>query len=151
MACRVLGNLTLRTLELVEAQSLLERALSIALELDDPALGAETCAHLANLFALTANPARSFELTDLRERLGRRTQDPFQLRDVDSWRALLCVTTGDWAGAQRFLARGEAAVAELETPQPMIAVQWARGELGRCQGHYAEAAAAFGAAVAQVR
>src|SRR5205814_2158152 len=133
------------------AQNLLERALSIALELDDPALAAETCAHLANLLAVTADPRRSMEMTDLRERIARRTQDPFQWRDVDSWRALLCITLGEWAEAERFLARGESAVSDLESPQPMLAVHWARGELRRYQGRFDEAADSFGRAVELAR
>jgi predicted ATPase len=64
VACRVVGNLKLRTSQLAEARSFLERALTLAEQRDQPDLAAETCGYLANLYWILGEHQRSWEITD---------------------------------------------------------------------------------------
>lgn len=150
-ACRVIGNLKLRTGQPAEGQVLLERALALAWRQDNPVLAAETCGHLANLYYVRGDPQRSWEITHLREHLAWRIQNPFLLRHVDSWRALLRLSTGDWQAAEQLLTQAERAVAPLESPEPRVDLQMNRGKLRYYQGRFQEAADELNAAVTTAR
>jgi predicted ATPase/DNA-binding CsgD family transcriptional regulator len=150
-ASRVLGNLKMRTSELTVARELLERALSLARQDDDPVLAAEACGHLANLYWSLGNLRRSWEITALREELALRTRDPFQLRHVDAWRAVLHAARGEWAAAAGLLERAEQLAERLESPEPLTFLRWVRGRMRYCQGRFEDAVEEYRAVVEAAR
>jgi hypothetical protein len=99
----------------------LERALGLAQDLDEPALGAEICGYLANVYAWSGEFDRSREVSVLRAELAQRTQDPFLLRHVYAWLAFNDTQRGRWDEAERLYAVQAEHVDSLASPEPRAA------------------------------
>jgi ATP/maltotriose-dependent transcriptional regulator MalT len=147
----VVGNVKVRSNDSPGGRALLERALTLAQQIDDPALAAEACAHLANVCAWTGDLHRSIELSLLRAELARRTQDPFHLRHVYAWIGQLETLRGRWAEAEQSFAQQEQIVEGLQSPEPRATLQLSRGILRYYQGRFKEAEQEYRDAVALVR
>lgn len=115
---RVMGNLQARSNELVVGQMSLERALNLAQEIGDPALVAEACAYLANIYAWTGKITRSREVSLLRAEMARRTHDLFHLRHVYSWIALQEILQGRWIEAKASLVQQAEILEGFQGPEP---------------------------------
>ncbi|MFN0070980.1 MAG: ATP-binding protein, partial [Chloroflexota bacterium] len=151
VASSVMGNLLFRTSQFTEARAYLEQSLTWSQDLDIPDLAAEACGSLAILYWVQGETQRSWEVNDLREVLGQRTHDPFQLRHVDTWRTELSSCRGDWLVAERSLEQAERLASVLDSPEPIMLVRWLRGKLLYCRGQFGEAAEQLGLAVEMVR
>src|SRR5262249_50207036 len=90
-------------------------------------------------------------LTVRREELAQRTQDPFQLRHVYSWMALLQICRGSWGEAEQLLTRQEREIEGLQSPEPRITLRAHRGVLRYLQGRFAEAGEECRSAVEAIR
>jgi DNA-binding CsgD family transcriptional regulator/tetratricopeptide (TPR) repeat protein len=135
----VLGNAKARANELDAGLGYLERAHTLALAMDDPALAAETCAYLANLYAWRGDLQRACAFTLQRAALARRTQDRFHLRDVHASLGLMLLLQGKWAEAEEHFALQEQLLADMEGPEPHAVLHNYRGLLHYLQGRFAEA------------
>jgi DNA-binding CsgD family transcriptional regulator/tetratricopeptide (TPR) repeat protein len=147
----VAGNVRARSNDLAAGQASLERALTLAQALDDPALAAEVCAHLANVCAWTADLDRARSVSILSAELARRTQDLFHLRHVYAWIGLQDVCQGRWADAERWFARQEPIVEGLQAPEPRASLRAFRGMLRYYRGRFEEAEREHRGAIALVR
>jgi DNA-binding CsgD family transcriptional regulator/tetratricopeptide (TPR) repeat protein len=147
----VVGNVKARTNDLLAGRALLERALALAREIDDPALAAETCGYLGVACGMTGDVNRAREVQFLRLDLARRTGDLYQLRHVDASLALLEMGQGRWAEAERFLARQEQILEDIQSPEPRATLHMERGMLHHFQGRFDEAERECRAAVDLVR
>lgn len=130
----VIGNVEARSGELTAGRVALERALALAQQLDDPATGAEACAHLANLYSWIGDLDRSRELSIARAELARHTQDLFHLRHVYAWIGMQDTLQGRWAEAEQRFAEQEPIVEALQSPEPRAALRAYRGILRYFQG-----------------
>jgi DNA-binding CsgD family transcriptional regulator/tetratricopeptide (TPR) repeat protein len=139
----VVGNVKARSNDLVAGQALLERALALSDELDDPALGAEASAHLANLYAWIGDFGRSREVSLWRATLAQRTQDPFHLRHVYTWIGLQETLQGHWSEAEQRFSQQEPILEGLQSPEPRATLWAYRGILRYLQGQFDGADQAF--------
>ena len=121
-ATLALANAETRAVDPLAARQLQLRALEHALAADDPALGAEVCAALANSFYWTGEIRESRRYAEQRLELAERAMDVFALRHAHSWLALLAVTRGDWDDARTLITRAEDALAGLDSPEPLAFV-----------------------------
>jgi DNA-binding CsgD family transcriptional regulator/tetratricopeptide (TPR) repeat protein len=139
VACCVIGNARARSNELAAGRAALERSLALAQELDDPALAAEACGYLANVYAWTADLESSRQVSLLRAEFAQRTQDPFELRHTYSWIGFIELLQGRWVEAERWFAQQERIIEALQSPEPHATLQADRGVLCYLRGKFDEA------------
>ncbi len=140
-AGRALGNLLMRSNDLAGGISLLERSLSSAIAVDDPVEAAECCACLAPAFFWQGEIERSRAVTLRRLDFARRCHDPFQLRHVYAWLAMLAGVQGRLAEADQLLDQEEEIVERLAGPEPRAWLRFCRGALAYERGDYPAAEA----------
>jgi len=140
-ATLALANAETRAVDPLAARPLQLRALEHALAADDPALGAEVCASLANSYYWTGEIRESRRYAEQRLELAERAMDVFALRHAHSWLALLAVTRGDWDQARTLIALAEEALAHLDSPEPLAFVHVVDAFLSLRLGDAAVAAA----------
>ena len=150
-ASRALGNLLVRSNDLGGGIPLLERALALATAADDPVEAAECCACLAPAFFWQGHLARSREVTLQRLAFARRCHDPYQLRHVHIWLAVVAGLQGKPAEAEESLDRAQAIVARLASLEPRAYLQFCRGALAYERGDYGVAEARLQEATALFR
>jgi tetratricopeptide (TPR) repeat protein len=138
-----MGNVQARSNDLVAGRAALERALVLAQERDDPVLAAEASAYLANVCAWMGEFERSRAVSLMRVDLARRTQDPFELRDVYEWLGLNDLLQGRWTDAEHWFAEQEPIIEDLQSPEPRASLHGDRGILCYLRGRFVEAEQEF--------
>jgi len=146
LASRTLGNLLVRANNLAEGIPLMEQALDLAAE-DDPAEAAECCAGLAMAYYWQGAIRRSGAIALRRLECARRCQDPYQLRHVHTWLAVVVGQQGDTAECERLLGAAARDIAPLASPEPRAYLTFCRGALAHARGDYAAAEARLQEAV----
>jgi ATP/maltotriose-dependent transcriptional regulator MalT len=147
MAHRTVGNLLMRANVLAKAIPLLEQALALAEEVDDPAEATECCACLTLAYLWRGQIQRSQEITRRRLEFARRCHEPYQARHIYPWLSALALMQGNLAEAEQLLAEAEAAVARLVSPEPHAFLCHARGYVAYYRGDYAAAEEQFHQAI----
>ncbi len=150
-ASRSLGNLLVRNNDLIGGIVLLERALEQALAVDDPVEGAECCACLAVAYFSQGEIGRSYDAARRRLGFAERTHDPYELRHVYTWLAVVDGVRGKSREAERWLRQAQAIVERLASPEPLAYVHFCRGMLAFFQGEPALAEAQLREAIAIFR
>lgn len=150
-ACRVAGQLTAWGNDFDGGNRLLERALALAIQNDDPCEAAEICGVLANTSFATFDLERSRQVTLMRMEFARRSQQPHEMRHVYGWLAEICVFRGEWAEAEQLLPRAQAVVNELEDEEPRAALSRVRGVMAEYRGQLEEAAKWYADALSRVQ
>jgi DNA-binding CsgD family transcriptional regulator/tetratricopeptide (TPR) repeat protein len=150
-ACRALGNLLMRSNDLAEGIPLLERALSLATAADEPVEAAECCACLAPAYFWQGAIERSRQTTLRRLEFAQRCRDPFQLRHIYTWLAMLAGVQGRLAEAEQLLDREQVIVDRLASPEPRAWLQFCRGALAYERGDFAMADARLQEAMVMFR
>jgi tetratricopeptide (TPR) repeat protein/DNA-binding CsgD family transcriptional regulator len=135
----VIGSAHARANDLVVGTQALERAYGLARDLDEPAVAAEICGYLANVYAWSGNSDRSLEISLVRAQLAQRTQDPFLLRHVYAWIGINHTQLGHWAEAERMYDLQAQHVDSLVSPEPRALLHSYRGLHLYLRGQFAEA------------
>lgn len=138
MASRTVGNLLVRGNAITAGMELLERALALATADDDPVEAAECCACLASACYFTTDVERSRAFTEQRLEHARRSHQPFQLRHVSSWLALIAAQTGG-RDAEDLITQAQNVVEGINSPEPGAFLHQVRGFLLFQRGEYAAA------------
>jgi DNA-binding NarL/FixJ family response regulator len=150
-ATRSVGNLLVRANMLATGTPLLERALALATDADDPAEAAECIACLSHAYSWGGEFTRLAPITELRLAYAKRCHDPYQLRHVYSYQAKLAIIQGRWDDARQLLGVAHSMVAHVASPEPRALLQIFEGELAYWQGDYATAEQLFNEANAAFR
>ncbi len=137
-ASRTVGNLLVRSNAIPAGMDLLERALALAIAGDDPVEAAECCACLASASYFAMDIGRSRAFTRQRMDHARRSHQPFQLRHVSSWLALLAAQTGG-RDAESLIAQAQDEVEGMTSPEPAAFLHQVRGFLLYQRGDFAAA------------
>ncbi len=134
-ANRTLGNLLVRANQLSNGISLLEQALNLAAA-NDLAEAAECCAALSPAYYWEGSIERSRAVTLRRLEFARETHDPYQLRHIYPWLAVLAAMQGNTVESSGFLDRAEAEVRGLTSPEPHAYVMFCRAAFAYFLGDY---------------
>jgi DNA-binding CsgD family transcriptional regulator len=151
MANRVVGNLLVRGNALPRGVPLLERALTLALDADDPAEAAECCACLTMAYFWSGRMRQMRECLQRRMELAHRCHEPYQLRHLYPWLAACASCSGHLAEAEQWLAQAETAIASLTSPEPRAFLLQMYGIHALLQRSYALAETHLAQAVALFR
>ena len=129
----------------------LEAALELALAAGDLRLAGQVCAELANIHygGGRLRLARHHSLSRLE--LAERRADLFEVREAQTWIALIDLSRGEWETARRLLDGGEAALTRLPDPGPLAFTRVVRGLLALRMGDPEVARVSFGRALAHWR
>ena len=147
----VLAQTLMRAGRLAEGHALLPMALTAALGAHDPTLAAEVTGALANYHYWTGDLAASERAARRRQELAVQGGDPYALRHVLPWLAMLAATRGAWGEAERLLAEAEARVAQLDSPEPRAFLRQIHGFALLLRGRPAEAVVVLQEAIAGFR
>jgi DNA-binding CsgD family transcriptional regulator/tetratricopeptide (TPR) repeat protein len=150
-ASRAVGNLLMRSNDLIGGIQLLEQALSLAATAHDPVEGAECCACLAPAYFWQGAIERSRAVTLQRLAFARRSHDPYQLRHIYTWLAMLAAVQGKLDEAEQMLDREQPIIERLASPEPRAWLQFCRGALAYERGDYAWAEARLQEAIVMFR
>jgi len=150
MAHRVVGNLLVRGNDLPTGIPLLERALTLAVAVDDQVEVAECCACLTLAYFWSGQIHQMKESLLRRIEAAHRCQESYQLRHMYPWLAGCVAFRGNFAEAEQWLAQAETAITSLASPEPRAFLLQIRGLLAVSQhayevaeGHLAQAVALF--------
>jgi DNA-binding CsgD family transcriptional regulator len=132
---RTLGNLLVRNNDLTEGIALMERGLALSAA-DDPAEAAECCACLATAYFWQDAVRRSGEVTMQRLAFARRCHDPYQLRHVYTWLAVVSAMMGEMEEGDRLLDEAEREIEHLASPEPRAYLTFCRGGFAYARGDY---------------
>ncbi|MGA7670413.1 MAG: AAA family ATPase, partial [Nitrolancea sp.] len=138
-ANRTLGNLLVRVNQLPDGIALLEKALDLAVASNDLAEAAECCGALAIAYSWQGLIERSRQVTFQRLEFAQRSHDPYQMRHIYPWLAVLPAMQGKMAESSDFLDRAEAEIRDLATPEPHAYVTFCRAAFAYFLGDYAAA------------
>ena len=150
-ALRTQGNLLVRDNRLRQGIALLEHALALATQLDDPLEGAECCACLTMAYLWDAQIDRLHELMARQQAFVRRSRDLFQLRHLYSNRSVFLSMQGRQDEALQAFAQAEEIVSRLHNPEAQAFLQLIAGYLALLQGDLAAAEQSMAAGIAQIR
>jgi DNA-binding CsgD family transcriptional regulator/tetratricopeptide (TPR) repeat protein len=126
-ARRSLGNLLVRENRLPEGIDHLLAALAAAEAAGDPAEAAECCGSLAPAYFWQGALNASAEITHRRAEFARLCHDPYQMRHIQTWLAMLAGLQGHIPEAFRLLDEAENDVARLSSPEPAAWITFCRG------------------------
>jgi DNA-binding CsgD family transcriptional regulator/tetratricopeptide (TPR) repeat protein len=135
-ASRTVGNLLVRSNDLTGGLPLLEQALELAFQLDDPVEAAECCACLVIPYGWNGTPEKIYQFAENWLVYARRCHDPYQLRHIYSMLAIGRVFAGEWRAAEEMLEHAQATVEQLASPEPLALLGTARGLMAYFQGDY---------------
>jgi ATP/maltotriose-dependent transcriptional regulator MalT len=130
---------------------LLEHALMLADTADDPAEAAECCACLTLAYLWSGQVQRAQQITFRQMEFAKRCHEPYQLRHIYSWLAMLSLVQGQFADAEQLLIQAQLAVASLASPEPLAFLQVFRGVLSCYKGDYDTAEQQFRTALVVFR
>ncbi len=150
-ASRTYGNLLVRANYWHTGLPLLERALALAMEQDDPVEAAECYACLTIAYAWSAAAQRVFALIPHWLEAAQRSHDLYHLRHIYSMQAIGHIFGGRWAEAEQVLAQAQAVVEQLASPEPAAFLEVIHGMMAYYRGDYAAAEAALVKATASLR
>ncbi len=139
-----------QALTLLHEYSLLERALTLAVAVDDQVEVAECCACLTLAYFWSGQIHQMKESLLRRIEAAHRCQESYQLRHMYPWLAGCVAFRGNFAEAEQWLAQAETAITSLASPEPRAFLLQIRGLLAVSQhayevaeGHLAQAVALF--------
>ncbi len=138
---RTLGNLLVRGNDLATGVPLLERALALAVAVDDPLEAAECCACLAPAHLWRGSIGESRAVTLRRMSFAERCHDIYQLRHVHAWLAMCDGHQGKVDAMKRQLDQAKTIVDRLTSPEPRAWLLFCRGGAAYLLGDYVEAEA----------
>jgi DNA-binding NarL/FixJ family response regulator len=147
MASRAVGNMMVRGNELAAGIPLLERALALAMAIDDPVEAAECCACLMLAYCWQGAWRRALDVTEQWLAFAQRCHDRYQLRHVYSQLAGLYLGQGRLADAERMLDQAKVIVEWLTSPEPRAVLSFMRSLIAYHRGAYAAAEAGFQEAI----
>jgi predicted ATPase/DNA-binding CsgD family transcriptional regulator len=150
-ANRTLGNLLMRGNDIKASLPLLEHALTLANTTDDPAEAAECCACLTLAYLWSGQVHRAQQITFRQMEFAKRCHEPYQLRHIYSWLAMLSLVQGQFADAEQLLIQAQSAVASLASPEPLAFLQVFSGVLFCYKGDYDTAEQQFRTALVVFR
>lgn len=139
MASRTVGNLLMRGYQLAAAFPLLEHALILAKEVDDPAEASECCACLTLAYAWSGRFQQAQTITRERLSFALRSHEPYQSRHVYHWMAMLAAVQGKFTEADQWLGQAQSALVSLASPEPRAFLHHGRGWQAYYRGDYASA------------
>jgi DNA-binding CsgD family transcriptional regulator len=151
MANRTLGNLLMRGNDIKAALPLLEHALKLADTSDDPAEAAECCACLTLAYLWSGHVQRAQQITFCQMEFAKHCHEPYQLRHIYSWLAMLSLVQGQFTDAEQLLIQAQSAVGSLASPEPLALLQLFRGILSCYKGDYDTAEQQFRTALVVFR
>ena len=102
-AGRTMGFLLVLENRMEEALPLLERALQLAIRVDDMAEAAECGSALAQAYVWSGRVGQAVVVSRLRLEHASRAQQPYRLHYVHTWLAFLAAAHGEWAQAEACL------------------------------------------------
>ncbi|MEX0787727.1 MAG: AAA family ATPase, partial [Anaerolineales bacterium] len=138
-AGRIAGHLLILENDFETGLSTLRLALELAESQDDPSSAADCSTDLSQAYYWSADIARSIELSHRREEYARRSRQPYQLRFVDSWFALLHTLRGEWREADLRLSQALVHAESLGASSSMGFLRQVRGYLALQRGDAASA------------
>jgi len=138
-ALRSLGKLLVRVNNVPAGVQVLERALALAIAVDDPAEVGQCSYRIAYTVRRIGELRRCREMSLARIECARRVHDAYELLDAQAWLALVAVDVGNWSEAEELIAQVEPVVAHMANAQPHEAILRARGHLAYRRGDYAGA------------
>lgn len=150
-ASRAAGNIDVRNGNLAAGITLLEQALALADQADDPVEAAECCAQLSHACYWAGETARAFALAERQLAYAHRTHDAYQLRHMYSLLARGASLQGRWEDAERWIAAAQREVEQLASPEPRAFLQMTRGDLAYERGDYPAALAHYAVAIEAFR
>ncbi|MFN8459630.1 MAG: LuxR C-terminal-related transcriptional regulator, partial [Anaerolineae bacterium] len=150
-ASRTYGNLLVRANQLHTGLPLLEQALALAVDLNDPVEAAECCACLTVAYAWSTAAQQISNLLPRWLDFARRSHDPYHLRHIYSMQAMGYIFAGRWIEAEQMLAQAQAVVEQLASPEPAAFLQVSRGIMAYYRGDYATAEAMLAEAITTLR
>jgi DNA-binding CsgD family transcriptional regulator/tetratricopeptide (TPR) repeat protein len=139
-ASRTLGNLQARDGRLLAGADALETALQQAIASGDPMEAAECCASFVPLLFWLGRLRRAEEVTREQRRYAEMCHDPYQLRHIHIWLAILNGLQGRIAETETEFHRAEAIASRLASPEPMAWLLFCRGTMALVLGDLASAA-----------
>ena len=149
-ACAMLGKLRARMNDIPAGLELLERALALAIEADDPSTAYLCCATLAFETHRAADMRRCREASLARIEFARRTHDPYQLHRAQAWLARLAAEQGKWSEAQQLIVQVESTPERSMFRETMEFLYRARGFIAYNRGDYEAAEREFQALAASL-
>lgn len=150
-ASRALGNLLVRANDLPAGIALLEKALNLATESDDPAEAGECCAGLVMACAWHGEFQRAAAYARHQISLGERCHAPHLLRHVYTLLAQFYAFRGQMDETRRLLATAEALLTQLANPEALAFLDFSRGGFAWLEGDYARSEQLFVKAIAIFR
>ena len=122
--------------QLDEGIRLLEEALALAEDADDPVEAAECCACLAPAWFWPGEIERSAAVTRRRWSHANRVGDRYQLRHIYTWLAICDGLRGRIDASLAWIAQAEETVSRLGSPEPAAFLMFTCGALALTQGQY---------------
>ncbi len=150
-ASRALGNLLVRTKDLRPGIALMEEALALAVELDDPIEAAECCAGLRMSCGWAGQFGRALAFGRREIAFAQHCRMPALLRHVYPSMSILLMLQGDMAEAERLLALARPILERLGNPEASTYLHWIEGGVYLFRGDHIRAEQRIGAAVATFR
>ncbi|MFN8491534.1 MAG: AAA family ATPase [Caldilineaceae bacterium] len=150
-ASRALGNLLVRANDLPAGIALLEKALDLAMPIDDPAEAGECCAGLVMACAWHGEFQRAEMYARRQINFGQRCHAPHLLRHVYTLLAQFYAFRGQMDETRRLLATAEALLAQLANPEALAFLDFSRGGFAWIEGDYAQSEQLFAKAITVFR
>jgi DNA-binding CsgD family transcriptional regulator len=133
-ANRTLGNLQARAGKLIAGVDALESALQQAIASGDPMEAAECCASYVPILFWLGRMRRAEAVTRLQWGFAEQCHDPYQLRHIHIWLAILSGLQGRIAETETEFDHAEAIVSRMASPEPMAWLQFCRGTMALVLG-----------------
>ncbi len=138
-ANRTLGNLLVRANDIDAGIPLLVSALERAERAGDLSEAAECCGALANAYFWQGAIERSRVVTLRRLELAKRSHDPYQMRHIYPWLAVLAGVQGRFDETRDYVRRSEFEIRPLESPEPHAYLLFCRAAFAYFTGDYSTA------------
>ena len=135
-ARRTLGNLLVRVNDLSAGINLIESALDLAVREGDLSEAAECCGALAPAYYWKGEIERSREVTLRRLEFAQQTHDPYQMRHIYPWLAVLAGVQGRIDDTHAFVRQAEIEIRPLESPEPHAYLLFCRSAFAYFTGDY---------------
>lgn len=143
----VAGEFFMRGIDISGASQLLERAVALAEESDNPTEAAECILYLEGIYYWKAEIRRSYKISLYRTTLMERSRQSSLLWNSSSWTALLLSCQGAWVEAEQAIERAQALVDYLSRPAYLAFLYQIRGFLAYQREDYASAEREFQASM----